>query len=279
MTHLYSKQFFTDGLTQMWSLETEIAFYILLPFLMAGLGALLRRNGWAIRPALAMLGLLVVINWVWLGYVAGRLQPHRPFVYQWLPAYLTWFACGIALAVIWVHATRDPASPPRVPSVITKLAANPGALWSLAFSALLIASTPIAGPLNLTPTTQSAAIAKNLLYAIVAVLIVLPAVFGPADDLLHRILSWPPVRYLGHISYAVFCIHLIVLWYVMEAFDYQIFTGNFLVVAGATIALSNMAAVVLYHLVERPGMRLARRLTSGMKAPANRTESAASVTS
>lgn len=45
LTHLYSTRFFTDGLTQMWSLETEVAFYVVLPFLMAGIGRLLGRRG------------------------------------------------------------------------------------------------------------------------------------------------------------------------------------------------------------------------------------------
>lgn len=279
MTHLYSTRFFTDGLTQMWSLETEIAFYAVLPFLMAAIGLLLRRTGWSVRPVLLSLGLLVAISWVWLGYGAAQVQPSRPFVYQWLPGFLSWFACGIAMAVIWVHATRDASSPARVPALISKLAANPGALWSLALSALLIASTPIAGPLTLAASTESAGVAKNAIYAVVAVLIVLPAVFGPPDDVFHRVFSWPPVRYLGHISYAVFCIHLIVLWYVMEAFDYELFTGSFVLVAATTIVASIAAAVVLYHVVERPAMRLARRLVSGMKAPGSTTDKAASVTS
>lgn len=279
MTHLYSKRFFTDGLTQMWSLETEVAFYIVLPFLTAGLGLLMRRRGWSVRTLLIAMGVLVAFNWAWLGHLAAQVQPHRPFVYQWLPAYAGWFACGMAMAVIWVDSTREASAPPRVPAVIRRMASSPGALWSLALSALLIASTPLAGPLNLTAATQSAAVTKNILYAIAAVLIILPAVFGPVDDVFHRIFSWQPMRYLGHVSYAVFCIHLLVLWYVMKALDNEIFTGNFLEVAALTIVGSTLAAVILYHAVERPAMRLSRRLVSGMNAPATAAESTANVNS
>lgn len=279
LTHLYSTRFFTDGLTQMWSLETEVAFYAVLPFLMAGIALLLRRHGWSVRPILVVLTVLVVLNWAWLGYLAAQVQPHRPFVYQWLPSYAGWFACGIAMAAVWVDSTRDASAPPRVPAPIARMASSPGALWSLALSALLVASTPIAGPLNLTAATQSAAVIKNILYAIAAVLIVLPAVFGPTDDVSHRIFSWGPLRYLGHVSYGVFCIHLVVLWYVMDAFDNEIFTGNFLAVAGVTIVASTLAAITLYHLVERPAMRLSKRLVSGMKAPATAADRTPSVSS
>jgi peptidoglycan/LPS O-acetylase OafA/YrhL len=279
LTHLYSKRFFTDGLTQMWSLETEVAFYVVLPFLMSGLGLMVGRGTWSVTRILACLAMLVALNWIWLGDIAGHVAEHRPFAQQWLPSYLGWFALGIAMAVLWVDATRSGATKHAAPHLVNRLAASPGALGALAFSALLIASTPLAGPLNLTAATQSAALVKNVLYGIVAVLVVLPAVFGPEGDRYHRVLSWPPVRYLGHLSYAIFCIHLVMLWYVQKMLGNSVFTGNFLEVAGLTIVFTVMAAMVLHHVVERPAMRFSRRLLAGKNAPAKAAASAPSASS
>lgn len=272
LTHLYSERFFTDGLTQMWSLETEVAFYAFLPMLMALFGITVRRRGWAKRPLLVSLAVLAAMNWVWLGVVAAWIEPDRPFVYQWLPAYLSWFAIGMAISVIWVDATRrgnhDLAAADGTAQWLSRVSASSGALCAMALSVLLIASTPLAGPLTLTAATQSNAIVKNVLYAVVATLIVVPALFGPATGRYRRALSWPPVRYLGHLSYAIFCIHLVVLWYVQEMFGNEVFTGNFLTVGAVTLVLSILVSVPLHHLIERPAIRLSRRLLSGTKTAA-----------
>lgn len=262
LTHLYSTEFFTDGLTQMWSLETEAAFYLALPFIVIVIRLLTRRR-WSAARVYGVALALAVINWCWLGFGAALVVPHRPFAYQWLPAYTAWFGAGIALAVLWIESTRDGRRPPKLVRVA---AGSPGVLWAIAFCLLLFCSTPLAGPLDLTPATEATAIFKNVLYGLGAVLIMLPGVFGPRGTTYDSVFSSRPVRYLGHLSYSVFCIHLVVLWLVLDVTDTPLFSGDFLPVAGLTLVGSTAAAVVLHHLVERPAMRLSHRRSSGDRA-------------
>lgn len=276
LTHLYSDEFFTDGLTQMWSLETEAAFYVLLPFLMAGLALVTRRRGWSCRRVLVLAAALALVNWWWLGFGAAMVEPHRPFVYQWVPAYLAWFGAGIAMAAVWVELTQEGR---RVPQVLLTVAASPGALWAIAFALLLVCTTPLAGPLDLSPATRSSAVAKNMVYTLAAVLIILPGILAPRDGTYARVFSSRVVRYLGHLSYAVFCVHLIVLWFVLDLTGTALFSGGFLEVAAWTLLASTAAAVPLHHLVERPAMRLAhrgRRGRSTVESTSPRTPTASS---
>lgn len=258
MTTLYGDTFFTDGLTQMWSLETEVAFYVVLPLLLLASARLGRRHG-VLRTAVLGSVALTVVSLVWVGVVTQRVEGRFPFAHQWLPAYLDWFAAGIVLAAAWVARSRG--SRHALVRVLDLLGSLPGLCWSVAASVLLVASTPLAGPLDLSPsTTSSTMVLKNLAYLVVGVLVVVPAVFGPPTRyraaLEHRVL-----RYLGQVSYAVFCIHLVVLHGVMAMTSTELFSGRFWLVAPLTLALSVAAAVVLHHAVERPAVSLAGRLT------------------
>ncbi|KQY59085.1 hypothetical protein ASD11_05645 [Aeromicrobium sp. Root495] len=257
MTTLYTPDYFTDGLTQMWSLETEVAFYVVLPLLLLPVARLARRR--VLRGTLALSAALVVVTIVWVAVASGRVDDHRPFAHLWLLSYLDWFAAGIALAVAWVARSRGARH--RALDLLDLAGSLPGVCWTLAFSCLLVASTPLAGPLDLTPSTSATtAVVKNLLYLAVGVLLVVPAVFGPETPY-RRVLEHRVLRYLGQISYSVFCIHLVLLHAALSLTSTEIFTGRFWLVAPVTLALTLVAAIALHHLVERPAIRLAARLT------------------
>ncbi|MEH3034503.1 MAG: acyltransferase, partial [Aeromicrobium erythreum] len=258
MTTLYGDRFFSDGLTQMWSLETEVAFYVLLPLLLLGSARLARRVG-VLRSTVLLAGLLTAVNVVWVVALTKPAEEQFPFAHQWLPAYLDWFAAGMVLAAAWV--ARSHGSRHAVVRLLDLAGSLPGLCWTVAASVLLLASTPLAGPLDLSPsTTPATMLLKNLAYLAVGVLVVVPAVFGPPTRyraaLEHRV-----PRYLGQVSYAVFCIHLVVLHAVMAMTSTELFSGRFWLVAPLTLVLSVVAAIVLHHVVERPAVSLAGRLT------------------
>ena len=94
-----------DGLTQMWSLSTEVAFYLVLPGLMWL--ALSRRRGGAQSPSrLGMLVLaLAALNVAWIMVLAGRIGGDLGMPGLWLPSYLTWFSVGLVLAACEVRFT------------------------------------------------------------------------------------------------------------------------------------------------------------------------------
>ncbi|BBY82524.1 acyltransferase [Mycolicibacterium pulveris] len=205
--YLYS--FLHQGLTQMWSLAVEVAFYAVLPLLAVLLLAVLCRRRW--RPGLLLTGLggLALISPAWLVLVhTTHFLPDGAKL--WLPTYLAWFVGGMVLAALQPLAVRAYA-----------LACIP-----LAVICYLIASTPIAGEPTTSPTELREALAKTAFYAVIATLVVAPLALGDRG-LYSRLLASRPMVFLGEISYEIFLIHLITMELVMvEIVRYPIYTGS-----------------------------------------------------
>lgn len=205
--YLYS--FLHQGLTQMWSLAVEVAFYAVLPLLAYLLLAVLCRRRW--RPGLLLTGLggLALISPAWLVLVhTTNFLPDGAKL--WLPTYLAWFVGGMVLAALQPLGVRAYG-----------LACVP-----LAVVCYLIASTPIAGEPTTSPTELREALAKTAFYAVIATLAVAPLALGDRG-LYSRMLASRPMVFLGEISYEIFLIHLITMELVMvEIVRYPIYTGS-----------------------------------------------------
>lgn len=269
MTQLYVTGLLPAGLTQMWSLTTEVAFYLVLPGLMTIFLRTACRDGWSSRRLMTGLGVMTAITVAWLIWIA----PLRTGAGQWLPAYLSWFAVGLALAVISV----DVAAHGRGWERLTALAHQPGTCWVIAGALFVIVATPIGGPILLEAPSPGAAVAKNLIYATVAGMIVLPSVLGPSRGTRYAdVLAWRPLRHVGHISYGIFCIHLLVIHGVTHALGYPLFTGSGWLVLGITLAVTLVLSEIAYRLVERPAMRLKNVRRGTSKTSTAVAESAAS---
>jgi peptidoglycan/LPS O-acetylase OafA/YrhL len=254
LTGIYHVGWLRDGLTQMWSLSTEVAFYLLLPVLGLGAVALTRVIGW--RPG----WLLAACAGMTAMGVAWNSVTHFAWAYSWaasiwLPGFLGWFAGGIALAVIVTHlrfrAPRDSRW-----RMIEDVGANAGACWLLAGATLVVAATPVAGPRAIGLATGATAVAKSLLYLIAAVLIVLPAVFG-GSRATTVVFGNSAARWLGLISYSIFTTHLIVLEIVhTDLLGDPLFRGSLVATAALTIPLSIGTGWLSYRLVEVPATRM-----------------------
>lgn len=255
LTQVYGSGLLHADLTQMWSLATEVAFYLLLPVF-----------GWAMvrvargRPVrlLACCAALAAITVVWFPVTQSAVVLDASAVY-WLPAYLDWFAGGMALSVLvaWWETDRD-----RSPAVLRAIAAAPGCCWVLAGCLIAIAATPVAGG-----ATLGQSLSKNLLYLGAALAIVAPCVLRTELTLSTRWIAGPVMRWIGLISYEVFLLHLLVLDAVMRLMDYPLFTGSLLTVFVLTVAVSLPLAWLLFRLVERPARRLRERVDVPRSAP------------
>ena len=239
------------GLTQMWSLSVEVAFYVVLPLLMWVATRRTRR-----RYDVVLLVGMVVLNVVWIVTLTPALDDLRDWAPGlWLPGYLSWFAAGMWLAR--TH-TRQHGRGGRRPWIVT-LGEQPGACWSAALGLLLVAATPVAGPVLLEPGTAGQSVAKTLLYAAIGLLVVAAGVWSPLGGLFRRVSSARALRHLGHVSYSIFCTHLIVLALLQEGLDYELFSGRFLMMWALTLGLTLAVSELSYWFIERPGMSLARR--------------------
>ncbi len=258
LTNIYFDGRLPDGLTQMWSLATEVAFYLVLPGIM-WLALSWRQRGNSPSRVAVVAGVLVVVNVVWVLELAGRFD-WTGSSGLWLPSYLTWFSVGILLAACFVQVQLTAADravfPPVFAAALRQMGRSPGVCWTAGLAVFVVAATPLAGPSSLTAPTLGEAVAKNLLYAVVAGLVILPGVFAKPEGRYLRVMSNPFLRHLGHISYGVFCVHLVVLELVTRWRGMELFHGRTLELFCLTLAISLVISELLYRFVERPAMRL-----------------------
>lgn len=271
----YTREKLPHGLTHMWSLGVEVAFYALLPLLM--LLALGRsRTMRARRVLLVMAGMVAVTVW-WHLQGSALLDPHvQGATGLWLPAYLSWFAAGIGLALLDVRFRQGTVT--TVERRLVTLGRMPGACWTTVAGLMLLVSTPLAGPVLFVVGTPSETLFKNLAYALVGALVVIPGVFADTRRGFGRLMSARLPRHLGHISYGIFCLHLSLISLVLWSTDYRLFGGDGLQVWALTLAATLVAAELLYWLVERPALRLyaaRRRRSSRSTQPTTRDHESA----
>ncbi|MDO3703577.1 acyltransferase [Micromonospora sp. C28SCA-DRY-2] len=247
LTQIYEPRQLRHGLSQTWSLATEATFYLLLPLL----AALLLGRRW--RPGRASLiivaGVGITVGWVVLmGLGVLDLGLHT----MWLPSYAGWFGAGMALATVHVSLrTGDSGNRWRW---LDDLGAAPLACWSIALAALAVATTPILGPRDLAEPTAAQFGLKMLLYAVVAVMVVLPVAFGPATRT-KAVLGGVVGRWLGRVSYGLFLWHPFVLEGIYLVGDRPTFTGDPGEIFLLTVAGGLVLAALSYYVVERPFQR------------------------
>jgi peptidoglycan/LPS O-acetylase OafA/YrhL len=255
LIHIYFENHQLAGLTQMWSLATEGAFYVLLPLL----AWLLSRPGFSNRRdvyrQLIVLGVFGVAGPVWMAVTASHGHPSSGL---WLPGYLGWFGIGMALAVWQVARSRG-----LLPvGFLGRLTNNPGTVWAGALAVFALATSPLAGPYDLSPASPGQAATKNVFYAVLAMLVVFPAVAcvnESSEPTVVQALGGRVGHYLGDISYGVFAYHVVVLGVVERLTGHVVFTGRFAMLFWLTLSLSVILATLSYRLIERPIMRRGRR--------------------
>jgi peptidoglycan/LPS O-acetylase OafA/YrhL len=248
LTQIYGTGHLREGLSHTWSLCTEVAFYLVLPFAGAGLARLVRR--WPRRPGrvLAVLAGAAGLGLAWLFWNwAARPFPEAGLD-LWLPSYTGWFAGGMALALLSVS---DPDLRPV--RVAADLGASLPTSWAAAGALFWISTSPVAGPLGLVEPTATEAAIKNVLYLGVAVLLVLPLVFGDQrQGWARRALASGTGRFLGDISYGLFLVHVVVLAGAFALFDLVQFGGDVFWTALAVWTVSVALASLVYVALERP---------------------------
>nr|WP_231476387.1 acyltransferase [Rhodococcus sp. UNC23MFCrub1.1] len=265
----------TQGMTQMWSLSVEVAFYLLLPFIGVAMAALRGPRARLRTPVLVGVSALS-LGWTFLPIsTADGVN-----IENWLPGYLAWFAAGMvvaeAAAELAVRESRPVSDLPAVPLVV-RIASRRWLLTGIAAAAFAASSTPIAGAQDLTTPAAWQFAVKVALGAVVAFCLIAPLAVG--TGVRTRWLSGPFALMIGRWSYGIFIWHLAVLAVVFPVLGVSPFGGQFLLVAGATVVLTLPVAAASYALVEEP-VRVALRRREARRADRIRANegSAASAT-
>jgi peptidoglycan/LPS O-acetylase OafA/YrhL len=229
-TDHYGYSYLHQGLTQMWSLAVEVAFYVALPLMAYLLLVVLCRRQW--RPRLLLTGLAGLAAttpaWLVLVHVTDWLPDGAVL---WLPSYLVWFIGGMMLAVLQGLGARWYAA----------------ACLPLAVVCYFIVSTPIGGAPTTSPAKLWEALVKAAFYAVIATVAVGPLALGNRGWY-SRLLATRPMVWLGEISYEIFLIHLIVMEFAMvEVVRYPIYTGSTLLLFVVTLAMTIPLAWLLHR--------------------------------
>jgi peptidoglycan/LPS O-acetylase OafA/YrhL len=270
-TQIYWLDSTSQGIFPAWTLCIEASFYVALPFLAAGVAR------W--RPSvrgelLALLALAVAANGIRSGLQAtGGFHVTQ----NTLLSYFDWFAYGMMLAVVSVATHRRQ----HESAVLRGIARRPWLPWLGAAIVYWVVSTQ----LNLSRIfyavyTNWTYAGEHLLYALCALLLLLPCVFGDwAGGWPRRFLSWGWMRWLGLVSYGVFLYHGPIMLKINALGGQDWLPGSgVLSLLLTTLAFAVPAAAISYYVVERPALRFKdRRRVQAAPAPAPATPAAGPV--
>jgi peptidoglycan/LPS O-acetylase OafA/YrhL len=251
LTQLYFPSLLPQSLTQMWSLCTEVVFYLLLPLMCWVLTRSPGRRGLHLRTVWVRAAVLAALGVAWQSWFA-HVPGSEGHYLQWLPGYLPWFLVGMCFAAVSADLTALPR-----PHVLDRMGTDLVGCWILAIGLFAIACTPVAGPRIIAMPLGWEAGTKDVLYAASAGLFLLPLVFGPerAGPVRER-LSGRVAIWLGDISYGVYAIHLFVMGALFRALHIVPFTGHFVTILVLDLAITFVLATVSYRFFERPILRL-----------------------
>lgn len=239
LTQVFVPLTLTEGMTQMWSLSVEVAFYLLLP-LFAWLMIRLRGSSATYRVWVLLAASAVTLSWAFIPIATPEAIHHD----NWLPGYFPWFAAGMVLAEVsvgpqmWVH----------------RWARRTWVMPAIAVTAFVLSATPLAGPQGLVRPEPWQFELKIVFGAVLAFAMLSPLVLADSGRR-HRVFENPVMLTLGRWSYGIFIWHLAVLAVVFPVFGIVPFSGGMWFVLTVTLALSIPVAAASYALVEEPARR------------------------
>ncbi|HEU4656972.1 MAG TPA: acyltransferase [Capillimicrobium sp.] len=271
-TQIYWSESTVQGIGPAWTLCIEASFYVVLPFLAAGI-ARLRPS---VRSELVILAGLAIATLAlrfaiqeWTGMFSGWRVLHNTLL-----SYLDWFAYGMMLAVVSVamHGREAGSRPLRL--IIRK----PWVPWAAAFAVFTFVAFGLGLSRGFFITyTQTNFLGEHVGYALTAALLLLPAIFGDwAGGWPRRLLATRWMGWLGLVSYGIFLWHSNLMLELNEHGAQGWLPGSgFLSLLLPTLAITIPIAALSYYVVERPALRFKDRRRPRAAPPEDRAGSAA----
>ena len=255
---IYSRQYALGGVQQAWTLCVEASFYLFLPLWAA---AIRRLPGARTRPVAIHAGALVALAGVGIGFrwfVLTHPVALDPRIH-WLPASFDLFALGMGLAVLSAWSDQQARTFGTRPAVVARIGRMAGWWWALAGLAFVAVSTTIGLPRGLEAVTPAQVMAREGLFAVVALCILIPGVCDEGPSRIRRLLASRSIVGLGLVSYGIYLWHEGVLFEFRKWRSYPAFSGHAAEVLIATLTITLVAATITFHGVEKPFLRLKPR--------------------
>lgn len=226
------------GLFVAWSLAVEVAFYIFLP-LYASLVKRVARRPDDLLPDVIALSLFMAYalfsRW-WLGN-----SGYRPsgITYGLFP-HMDGFVPGMALAILSVRfEQREKASP-----LVRFVARRSAVCWGVAVGAFFAVTVAFN---RIGASSGFEELMRAILIAIMATLIVVPAVLGETEGgLPRRMMANRSLLWIGTVSYGIY------LWHYPLAFQVVKVTRNPLGASVLLMIVATIMAALSWYALERP---------------------------
>jgi peptidoglycan/LPS O-acetylase OafA/YrhL len=109
-------------------------------------------------------------------------------------------------------------------------------------------------PKGVAPFSGRQLFERQALYAVVALLLLAPAVFDLGHGQVRRFLRWRPVAFVGLVSYGVYLWHKTLVLHAVDwtGGDHRRLQGNFLLTVLVALALSLAFATASRYWLEEP---------------------------
>lgn len=256
------------GIVPAWSLDTEMAFYLLVPFWALLVRRVVARGRHPVRFELAGTLALIVAGYTSRAVLSGvdRVWVDRPgqspitlraVSFTWLPNHLDLFGLGMTLAVLSAWSAANP----RVLRSLHRWAARAELWWGAAVLVFAWFAYRVGPPDFNAGYVGSYWQQRQAVVGLVSVCLLVPAVFGDQHrGWLRRLLRWPPVVWVGVVSYGLYLWHQDLLEQVPEWLDRPASGTPIVATLGAGFGLGLVAAALSWHLLEGPLQRRFKRL-------------------
>jgi peptidoglycan/LPS O-acetylase OafA/YrhL len=267
---LYSTDTAGGGITQAWTLCVELSFYAALPLLAWVVRSVARRGRErSVAPELWVIGGLSVASIAFNVVVAygglGDAITYAPVpLLSALPASFFFFGLGMLLAVLSAWRSES-GSAGRLSRIVGLVERRPALAWLVALVAFVVVARVCARGGAFNELSPSHWMARQVLYAVVAVAFVVPALFGdPGRGVVRRLLANRVLLYLGLISYGIYLWHLGVMLKLADwGFGDSVLIHPYVHWALAGFVVTVAIASLSYFLVERPALSLKRLVGRG----------------
>jgi len=255
LLHVYHPDRAISGITQSWSLATEVSFYVFMPIY----AAFMRRRTrlWSVDQRalalLASLSCLYVFSVVFRVVVHVAKPPFDNVTPYWLPSLIDIFALGIALAVLreWSRFNEDIGA---LCCSVTKYS------WLLLLLALFTfwwVSTQFGLAVGLEISTFERETIRQGLYGLIGLFCVAPFALTERQTKTAVVVGWRPLAWLGVVSYGIYLWHQVFISgnFAEQQMPYEIFDGAVANRLLTTISITVAVAAISYYLFELPLLR------------------------